>query len=283
MDYNWNNVSFGTEEFNSSQNFFKVQKSTTTNKENINLNNNNNKAILAVIEKPVEKKQPATSKALFRNVIKPNIKTLKSISLTSSCKQYEDAMMQKKKKEMIMKRLKDEEEKQVKYEFRAKPPPKFKKPPTSAPVKQAPVNAIKMIVKQKSMIHIQLKKKFTNDCIIPSCADPERLKKNAEHLRKLKEKYEPTNIPFRAQPCNILYKDPFVPKFNQTRTVIDSKPFQLKLTERLIQRSEFDRNLHVTIEKRKVQEEVRRQQQDLADRKVIRQKTEFRAKPNPFK
>ncbi|CAO1409996.1 unnamed protein product [Diamesa hyperborea] len=370
MDYNWNNVSFGTQEFNSSQNFFKnlnqqhkqspvkdMQKSKTTNKENINLNKN--KAILAVIEKPIEKRQPALAKTLIKNVLKktisnnlilpsvkevkkniepvavkaivnkklpsppviskapiktlvsknqivsntiyysilhhyknvifqvinPNIRTLKAITSSSSCKQYDNAMLQKKKKEMTMKRLKDEEDKQVKYEFRAKPPPKFKKPPMPVTVKQAPVNAMSksVLVKQNSMSHIQLTKKFSKECIIPSCADPERLKRNAEHLRKLVEKYEPANVPFRAQPCKILYKNPFMPKYNQARTVIDSKPFQLKLTERLIQRSEFDRNLHVTIEKRKVQEEVRRQQQDLADRKVIRQKTEFRAKPNPFK
>lgn len=192
-------------------------------------------------------------------------------------------MLQKKKKEITMKRLKDEEEKQVKYEFRAKPPPKFNKPPMAITVKTAPSNSTSMLIKQNSMSHIQLTKKFSKECIIPSCADPERLKRNAEHLRKLKEKYEPANIPFRAQSCKILYKNPFMPKFNQARAVIDSKPFQLKLTNRLIQRSEFDRNLHVTIEKRKVQEEVRRRQQDLADRKIIRQKTEFRAKPNPFK
>lgn len=192
-------------------------------------------------------------------------------------------MITLKKKEMIMKRLKDEEEKQVKYEFHAKPPPKFKKPPMPLPVKQVPVNALNMVVKQKSMTNIQLTKKFSKECTIPSCADPERLKRNAENLRKLMEKYEPANNPFRAQPCKIIYKDPFLPKLNQARNVIDSKPFQLKLTDRLIQRSEFDRNLHVTIEKRKAQEDVRRKQQDLADRKIIRQKTEFRAKPNPFK
>lgn len=45
-----------------------LQKSKTTNKENINLNNN--KAILAVIEKPIEKKQPAKPKTLIKNVLK---------------------------------------------------------------------------------------------------------------------------------------------------------------------------------------------------------------------
>lgn len=47
-----------------------LQKSKTTNKENINLNKN--KAILAVIEKPIEKRQPAHAKTLIKNVLKKN-------------------------------------------------------------------------------------------------------------------------------------------------------------------------------------------------------------------
>lgn len=59
-----------------------LHKSNTTNKENINLNKN--KAILAVIEKPIEKRQPAKSliknvlkKALSNNLILPSVKEVK--------------------------------------------------------------------------------------------------------------------------------------------------------------------------------------------------------------
>lgn len=45
-----------------------LQKSKTTNKENINLNKN--KAILAIIEKPIDKRQPAQTKTLIKNVLK---------------------------------------------------------------------------------------------------------------------------------------------------------------------------------------------------------------------
>lgn len=48
-----------------------IQKSKITDKENINLNNN--KAILAVIERPIEKKPPAVNKTLIKNVLKKSI------------------------------------------------------------------------------------------------------------------------------------------------------------------------------------------------------------------
>jgi hypothetical protein len=57
----------------------------------------------------------------------------------------------------------------------------------------------------------------------------------------------------------------------------------LQITERLHMRSEFDKKLHETIAIRKMQEDVRKRAQDLQERKFIRQKTEFKARANPFR
>lgn len=114
----------------------------------------------------------------------------------------------------------------------------------------------------------------------PSCGDPEKLKL-VKAKRDAMSNFKETSAPFKAKPAAVLTKRPFQP-IHHAKVVVDQKPFKLQLTERLLQRSEFDKQLHEKIAKRKQHEEILSRQQDQENRKLIRQKTEFKARPNPF-
>lgn len=282
----------------------------TKDKENISANNNN-RAIVAV--SLIQKPPPPTKKpSILKNVLqkaltltaassslmtkKPDTKKeVKSALVKSDTivkkptlalanigkRQFDYAEAQKKRKEQLIQKLKEQEEKQLKFTFHANPAPKFKK--VSVAQKQSSVDLSKKrtLTKQSSLPFIHLPK-TTKENIVPSCGDPERLKFLDEKKKMLVAKYQEAQFQFKAKPAVVLKKQPFQPVHNNVK-VVDPKPFKLQLTERLLQRSEFDKKLHETIAIRKKQEEVRKRHEEFESRKMIRQKTEFRARANPFR
>ncbi|KAL7030622.1 hypothetical protein ACKWTF_006731 [Chironomus riparius] len=207
-------------------------------------------------------------------------------------KLYEQAEIQKKRKEVLTKKIKAEEEKELKFKFQAKPVPKFVKTAPSLQAiitkqqiaKQNSHEEKKKLVKQQSMPNISTIHKKScpqaGNRIVPSCGNPERIKAMQEHKKQLIEKYKPENVNFKAKPAAVLQKPIFQPKHNFK--ALDAKPFKLVLTQRMMQRSTFDRQLQEALVIKEKQQEILQRQHDLEERKIIRQKTEFRARPNPF-
>lgn len=199
-------------------------------------------------------------------------------------RQFDYAEIQKKHKEELARKLKEQEDKELKFNFHANPAPRFKK--VMLAQKQTSVDEKKIskgphMTKQNSLPQITMLRKFSKENIVPSCGDPDRLKFMNEKKKRLLQKYQETQVQFKAKPADVLKKQPFQPVHNHVKTVC-SKPFKLQLTERLLVRSEFDKKLTESNAIRKKQEETRQRMQDLQFRKVMRQKTEFRARANPF-
>lgn len=198
-------------------------------------------------------------------------------------RQFEYAEVQKKRKDLLIQKHKEQEERAMNFQFSAKPAPKFK----SVVLKQSQLSREdRKVVKYSSLPQIPTSSKNFKEnagaLVVPSCyVDPERLKFLNEKRKMLAIKYQDTFVQFKAKPAAVLKKQPFQPVHN-TKS-IDLKPFKLQLTERLLLRGEFDKKLHETITIRKHQEEIRQRQQALEERKLIRQKTEFRAQINPFR
>ncbi|CRK89617.1 CLUMA_CG003243, isoform B [Clunio marinus] len=295
-------------------------------KENVSSINYNNRAILAVsiIKKPMDTNVKNTT--LLNNLKKLTLsqksgvpveqgkqrKTAKSASIKCNNndrlkagkfieplrapvikkpiigqRQFEYAEVQKKRKELLVQKIKEQEAKELKFQFHANPAPNLKKKvPNLVSIKQKSVeekpNKQKTLVKQKSLPCEEVSKKISKENNVPSCGDPERLKLLNEKKKMLVAKYQEKPIQFKAKPALVLKKQPFQPIHNNNK-IVDPKPFNLHLTDRLIMRSEFDRKLHETIAIRKKQEEIRVRQQTLEERKLIRQKTEFKARINPFR
>lgn len=187
-------------------------------------------------------------------------------------RQQEYAEQAKKRKEQLILKITAEKEKELNVKFTANPAPKFKK-----------VSVItKQLVKQNSLPQLNMiSKKYTSkENIVPSCGDPERLKLMEEKKKMNLAKYQEQHVQFKAKPAAVLKKQPFQPVHNVLKPS-DSKPFNLHLADRLLMRSEFDRKLYETIAIRKKQEEIRKRMADFEERKILRQKTEFRANPVP--
>lgn len=175
-------------------------------------------------------------------------------------------------------------------EFHAKPAPKFKEPVLK-------VKESKRLIKQVSAPQLMINQKPHNQAtnpskisrfvaapppLIPSMLTRARLQKKTDNMKNLIEKYADVPVKFTANKCKILNKEPFRPALVSQRSV-EAKPFQLALADRAEQRKEFDAKLTSTIAKKKAQEETKKKKEDLEFRQFLRQKTQFKAKPNPFK
>lgn len=162
-----------------------------------------------------------------------------------------------------------------KQEFKArrytKPTPHLLK---DCVVPKKTAGAGKKIAKEKPLLQLTLSKRS----LVPSCGDPDRLKFAMEKKKMFLATFEGPRIQFKAKPASVLKKQPFQPLRSNTK-LMDQKPFNLHLTSRLVQRQEFDKRLNATMAEKKKQEDVRKQRQDLEDRKFIRQKTAFHANP----
>lgn len=274
-------------------------------KENVSSNN------LAVVAISIQKKQlvPDEKPTVLKNLLKKSVaasfssevckKTLMGVSSMEvksgtvksdtivkriqgqqiGQRQFEVAESQKKRRELLVQRSKEMEDKQMKFNFHANPAPKFKKAVLAN--KQSSVDDKKKIVRQNSLPHMCTGKKVYKENVVPSCGDPERLRLLEEKKKMLLVKYQETHVQFKAKPAP-QKKQPFQPVHNNVK-LVDPKPFKLQLTERLLMRSEFDKKLLETNCLRKKQEDVRKKKKDFEDRKLQRQKTEFRARLNPFR
>lgn len=294
-----------------SGNTLKQNKIGGFNKENVPSNAHSavssagtGRAILAVSKVSVTQKSQGTG-----GVVAPALKSAlkKSISVSASninvksekpkfvkqntaaaMKLYEYAEIQKKKKEALAQKLKEQAEKELNFKFHAKPVPKSIKVPTIQPkikpqiVKQQSLKENeeikKKLLKQLSMPILPVVKRPAP--IVPSCGDPERIKAIEEHRQQLKDKYKHESVLFKAKPATVLHKPVFQPKHNFKAA--EAKPFKLVLSQRLIQRTAYDKQLQETQGIKKKQEEIIKRHQDLQDRKQMRQAREFKANPNPF-
>lgn len=204
-------------------------------------------------------------------------------------KAYEYAEIQKKKREELAQKLKEEAEKELKFKFHAKPVPKSVKAPTIQPK----VIAKPPLIKQKSLKENEDKKRLLKQLsmpilpvvkrpapAVPSCGDPDRIKAIEEHRQRLREKYKLENVQFKAKPASVLRKPVFQPKHNFKPA--EAKPFKLVLSQRLVQRTAYDKQLQETQTIKKQQEDIVKRHQELQERKQMRQAREFKANPNPF-
>lgn len=282
------------------------QNKTNSNKENVPSNTHSavssagtGRAILAVSKVSVTQKSNA-----LKSVLKKSISTSASNlnaknerpklfkQNTVVPKAYEYAEIQKKKREELAQKLKEEAEKELKFKFHAKPVPKSVKAPTIQPKQVAKPPLIKQkslkdnkieedkkkLLKQLSMPILPVVKRPAPT--VPSCGDPERIKAIEENKQRLKEKYKMENVQFKAKPASVLRKPVFQPKHNFKPA--EAKPFKLVLSQRLVQRTEYDKKLQEAMNIKQQQEEIIKRHQELQERKQMRQAREFKANPNPF-
>lgn len=207
----------------------------------------------------------------------PRYPLKKSISSdTLGSRLFEYAEVSRKKKEQLALKFQHEQQQKLKFaSFHAQPVPKFIK---STSLAKLPL-VEKKLVKQMSMP--QVNTTFTQPKV-PSCGDPERIKILAEKKRSLMTKYDVVQSSFRAKPAVVLKQQPFQPTYNVVKKP-DTKPFKLHLSDRLSQRQEFNRKNHEIVSKKRTEEETKKRQIDTEAMKLIRQKTEFKARPNPFR
>lgn len=176
--------------------------------------------------------------------------------IQAESKLFNFADIQKRRMDLARK-YEEEEKKKIKPDFHAKPAPKFKPVPiqvkpkyktTPSSSNSSVFGGGKIMTKQNSEPNLKnnstIKSSLTK---VPSVLNPDRLKKTNDHLKKLLEKYEPIPVKFKAQNCKVLYKQPFVPKHNDTK-ISDAKPFKLHLSSRLEKRKEYDQKMHTSIE-----------------------------------
>lgn len=196
-------------------------------------------------------------------------------------RQHEYAVLAKKRKDQLIQKINKEIEKELQVKFTANPAPKFKK---CHVVAKQPSFDKKKLVKQNSLPQFptMMKKAVSKENIVPSCGDPERIKFMEERKKRAIEKYHEPVVNFKAKPAAVLKKQPFQPVHNVPKT-IEAKPFKLQLAERVLMRSEFDKKLQETSSIRRKQEEIRKHLADFEERRIIRQKTQFRANPMPHR
>lgn len=192
---------------------------------------------------------------------------------------FEYAEIARKRRETLALKLKQEQERELKFTFHAQPAPKFKK---SLALQKSSIEPRRM-QKQVSLPQIPLNNsKMSKENFVPKCGDPDRIKLLNERKKSLLSKYSEPQVSFKAKPAKVLKKLPFQPTYNPVKAP-EAKPFKLQLSDRLTQRQEFNKKNMETVSTKKLQEESKKHQQDLQKLKLIRQKTEFKARPNPFR
>lgn len=155
----------------------KRQKPTTTGKENISANNGR-RAILAVsivTKKPSSQAQQNSKTSVLRNVLKKSFSvpstglceksqpaqgksTLKERHQAYGVRQYAQAEIIKKKREEFAKKIKEMEEKEMKFKFQAKSAPKQHKKNVVA----RPIEEKKNVTKQNSLPTMVMPRKTSN-------------------------------------------------------------------------------------------------------------------------
>ena len=285
--------------------------SVARDKENVSANNNRAIVAITIVKKPpglaglmnktsmlknMMKKSMSVPNSLYPNntmktsnaqTSKPAITVISHTAVkkvidpaTVVQRQHEYAELAKKRKEQLIQKINKEIEKELQVKFTANPAPRFKKVQVVA---KQPLYDKKKLVKQNSLpqFSTMMKKSVSKENVVPSCGDPERIRFMEERKKRNMEKYHEPIVNFKAKPAAVLKKQPFQPVHNVPKT-IEAKPFKLQLAERVLMRSEFDKKLQETSSIRRKQEEIRKHLADFEERRIIRQKTEFRANPMPF-
>ena len=88
------------------------------------------------------------------------------------------------------------------------------------------------------------------------------------------------NIQFKAKPASVLNKAAFQPKHVLKRA--DTKPFNLILLKRALDRTAYDKKSQETQIIKQQQQDIAKRHQELQERKQLRQAREFKANTNPF-
>lgn len=211
--------------------------------------------------------------------VRPPLKKSMSSDVVGS-RLYEYAEISRKKKEELAKKFQHEQEEKLKFSsFHAQPVPKFIKSTSLAKLPEMKKAPEKKLIKQLSLPQVNTTYTYPK---VPSCGDPERIKRLAMNKKSLVEKYDVVQSSFRAKPAAVLKKQPFQPIYNVVKKP-ETKPFNLTLTDRLTQRQEFNRKNLEIVYRKKSEEQLKKRQMDTQQLKLIRQKTEFKARPNPFR
>lgn len=211
------------------------------------------------------------------NHVRPQMK--KSISSDAlGSRLFEYAEIARKRREQLALKLKQEQERELKFTFHAQPAPKFKK---SFSIQKNSIMEPRKLQKQVSLPQIS-SNKVSKEHLVPSCGDPDRIKELNERKKSLVSKYAEPQVNFKAKPAKVLRKLPFQPIYQPIKAP-EIKPFKLQLSDRLSMRQEFNKKNMETVSNKRLQEENIKKQQDLQKLKLIRQKTEFKARPNPFR
>ncbi|KAG4075912.1 hypothetical protein HA402_003738 [Bradysia odoriphaga] len=182
---------------------------------------------------------------------------------TSSDRAYAMAEFYRQRKELQLKKIKEEEERLRRH--KAKPMPNFKAIHSKA---------------------LTTAKECLETCISPET--PEVLKRGLamkqKHQQKMKE-FEAKlteRPPIVARPAKVLMDEPFKPKL-EPHQELKIVPFKLGMDKRLMERKEYDANYQRQLAEKREKEEERKREQDNVTRQQVRQATTFKARPNPFK
>jgi hypothetical protein len=119
----------------------------------------------------------------------------------------------KKRKEELARKARKEEDKTMRYNFRARPAPKFGKSVFVS--RQASVET-----RDKKITKLIAPSKYASkENLVPNCGGLERIKDRDEKKKMLTAKYQEPKVQFRAKPAAVPKKQPFQPVFNNQKTV----------------------------------------------------------------
>ncbi|XP_055682225.1 targeting protein for Xklp2-like [Lutzomyia longipalpis] len=292
MPFDWDNIDCASPDLENSAYFFSVQhiehekdyeNNIFVNKENAEnvakkpakeANVDKNKKSLQIQENVKNQKIPLKTRINLQHVAPKNFS--KVGKKLENCKAQEKNVVLKKEVKLAprinvarnvrqVKNLPEQENKktQKSFEFRAKPAPNFKllhEKQKKIQKKQPPITVPQTpIVLRKSQVQNPKKRQI-----------PER--------EKTKDFRNPMKV---GRNVKVVAKEPFRPiKESKTTQVV---PFNLQTTRRQEERRRFD-DLSRQMRDLKIQKEmVEKKKQEDHLRRELRKKTEFRARPNPFK
>ncbi|XP_037026516.1 uncharacterized protein LOC119067557 [Bradysia coprophila] len=182
---------------------------------------------------------------------------------TSSDRVYAMAEYYKQRKELQLKKIKEEEERLRRH--KARPMPNFKAIHSKA---------------------LTTAKECAETCISPET--PEVLRRGLAMKEKQQQKMKEYDAkmaerpPIVARSTKVLTEEPFKPKL-EPHPELKVVPFKLGMEKRLMERKEYDANYQRQLAEKREKEEERKREQDNVTRQQVRQATTFKARPNPFK
>ncbi|KAJ6640117.1 hypothetical protein Bhyg_12866 [Pseudolycoriella hygida] len=209
----------------------------------------------AVIKRTTAKTTVASTLARPRTTV--------SSSVSQPYRVYEAAEYYRRKKELHLKQIKEEEERQRKHV--AKPMPNFK------------------AIHEKVLA---AKRDSAETCVSPET--PEVLRRGLAMKEKQKQKIMEFQSKLAERPpivkrsVKVLNKEVFQPKL-PSHPPIKVVPFHLSMSDRLKERKQWDENYQSELAKKKEMEQKKLAEEEARNRQLLRDQTVFKAQPNPFK